>query len=104
MTDAAPLLAKAQRVVFVSVARRDVGLSTAMADIARKVARIEAEVRVIPPGRGGIPGTLVVAADECKADLLVIGAYGRSRGREFFFGSRTDKLLARSNRPILLRH
>ena len=104
VTDAAPLLAKAQRVVFVSVARRDVGLSTAMADIARKVARIEAEVRVIPPGRGGIPGTLAVAADECGADLLVIGAYGRSRGREFFFGSRTDKLLARSNRPILLRH
>jgi nucleotide-binding universal stress UspA family protein len=104
VTDAAPLLAKAQRVVLVSVAKRDEGLSTAMAAIARKVAGIEAEVRVIPPGRGGIPGTLEAAADECGADLLVIGAYGRSRGREFFFGSRTDKLLARTDRPILLRH
>jgi nucleotide-binding universal stress UspA family protein len=102
--DAAPLLAKARRVVFVSVAKRDGGLAACMAATARAVAGIEAEVHVIPARRGGIPEALAVAAEECEANLLVMGAYGRSRGREILFGSCTDKLLARSDRPILLRH
>lgn len=104
VTDAASLLAKARRVVFVSVAKRDGGLAASMASTAREVAGIEAETKVIPPGHGGIPQTLAVAAQECGADLLVIGAYGRSRGREILFGSCTDKLLDHSDRPILLRH
>jgi len=104
VTDAAPFLAKARRVVFVSIAKRDGGLAAAMAATARKVAGIEAEVQVLPANRGGIPDTLAVAAEECRAALLVMGAYGRSRGREILFGSCTDKLLARSDRPILLRH
>jgi nucleotide-binding universal stress UspA family protein len=104
VTDAAPLLAKARRVVFVSVAKRQGGLAAEMTATARKLAGIEAEAQVIPPSRGGIPDTLAVAAEEYGANLLVIGAYGRSRGREILFGSCTDKILARSDRPILLRH
>jgi len=104
VADAAPLLAKARRVVFVSVAKRNDGLGAAMAAAAREIAGIEAEVRVIPPSRGGIPEALAVAAEECGADLLVMGAYGRSRGREILFGSCTDQLLARTDRPVLLRH
>jgi len=104
VTDTAPLLAKARRVVFVSVTKRDDGLSAAMAATARELAGVEAEVRVITPSRGGIADTLAVAADGCGADLLVMGAYGRSRGREILFGSCTDKILARTDRAILLRH
>jgi nucleotide-binding universal stress UspA family protein len=102
--DAAPLLAKAQRVVFVSVAKRDAGLTAAMAEAASEIAGIDAEVHVLPPSRGGVPETLAMAADEHGSDLLVMGAYGCSRGREIFFGSCTDKLLARSGRPVLLKH
>jgi nucleotide-binding universal stress UspA family protein len=102
--DAAPLLAKARRVVFVSVAKRDAGIAAAMTAAARELAGIDAEVRVLPPRRDGIPEALAVAADECGADLLVAGAYGRSRGRQILFGSCTDQLLARTHRPILLRH
>ena len=104
VNDAAPLLAKARRVVFVSVAKHDAGLAASMTATAQAAAGIEPEVHVIPARRGGIPETLAVAAEECGADLLVMGAYGRSRGREILFGSCTDKLLARSDRPILLRH
>jgi nucleotide-binding universal stress UspA family protein len=104
VADAAPLLAKARRLVFVSVAKRDGGLGAAMANTARDVAGIEAEVKIIPPRRGGIPDALAAAGDECGADLLVTGAYGRSRGRQILFGSCTDRLLARADRPILLRH
>jgi nucleotide-binding universal stress UspA family protein len=102
--DAAPLLAKARRVVFVSVAKRDGGLATAMTSHAREAAGIEAEVQVIPPNREGIPDTLAAAAEQCGADLLVMGAYGTSRGRQILFGSRTDHLLARTDRAVLLRH
>jgi nucleotide-binding universal stress UspA family protein len=102
--DAAPLLAQAKRVVFVSVAKRDDGLTAAMAAAGRAVMATEPEVRLIATSRGGIPETLAVAADECEADLLVMGAYGCSRGREILFGSCTDQLLARSDRPVLLRH
>jgi nucleotide-binding universal stress UspA family protein len=104
VTDAAPLLAKARRVVFVSVAKRDGGLAAAMAATAREVAGIEAEVQIIPPTQKGIPDALAIAAEACGANLLVMGAYGCSRGREILFGSCTDKILARSDRPILLRH
>jgi nucleotide-binding universal stress UspA family protein len=104
VTDAAPLLAKARRVVFVTVAKRDNGLADEMAATARQLTGIEAETKVIPEKPGGIPETLAVAAEECRANLLVMGAYGRSRGREILFGSCTDKLLARCDRPILLRH
>jgi nucleotide-binding universal stress UspA family protein len=101
---AAPFLAKARRVVFVSIAKRDGGRAAEMAAAAREVAVINAEVQVIPPGRGGIPDALAAAAEECGANLLVAGAYGRSRGRQILFGSCTDLLLARCNRPILLKH
>jgi nucleotide-binding universal stress UspA family protein len=104
VTDAAPLLAKARRVVFVSVAKRDGGLAAAMTATARELAGITAEAQVIPLTGGGIPDALAAAADACGADLLIAGAYGRSRGREILFGSCTDKLLARSDRPVLLRH
>jgi nucleotide-binding universal stress UspA family protein len=104
VTDAAPLLAKARRVVFVSVAKSDGGsLAAAMAANAKKVAGIEPEVQVIPPTRGGVSEALAAAAEGCEADLLVIGAYGRSRGREILFGSCTDRLLACIDQPILLR-
>jgi nucleotide-binding universal stress UspA family protein len=75
-----------------------------MITAARQLAAIQAEVQVIPPSPGGIPDTLAAAAEHYGADLLVAGAYGRSRGREILFGSCTDKLLERSDRPILLRH
>lgn len=101
---AVPLLAKARRVVFVSVAKRDEGRTDALSATAREVAGMEAEVRVIRASRRGIPEALSAAADECGADLVVMGAYGRSRVREIFSGSCTDTLLDRNDRPILLMH
>ncbi len=103
VTAAAPLLAAARRVVFVSAAKRDDGLTDALGVTARQLAGPAAEVRVIPASRR-IPEALSAAAEECGADLVVMGAYGRSRGREILFGSCTDTLLDRADRPILLVH
>lgn len=101
---AAPLLAKARRVLFVRVAKRDPGFAAEMATTAREIGGIEAEAQFIPASRGSVPDALAAAAEECDASLLVAGAYGRSRGRQILFGSCTDKLLERCDRPILLMH
>ena len=104
VTAVAPLLIKARRVVFVSVGKRDPGLAAEMASTAREIAGIEAEARFVSASRGGVPDALAAAAEECDASLLVAGAYGRSRGRQILFGSCTDKILERCDRPILLMH
>jgi nucleotide-binding universal stress UspA family protein len=104
VTAAAPLLAKARRVVFVSVAKRDDGLTDVLGATARQVAGMAAEVRVVSASRRGIQDALSAAAEECRADLVVMGAYGRSRGREILFGSCTDRLLDCNDRPIFLMH
>jgi len=103
---ATPILAKAKRVVLVSVAERDDGVTDALDDLGRQFAwhGLSAEVRVIPGSRRGIPGALSAAAEECGADLVVMGAYGRSRARELIFGSCTEAVLDGSDRPILLMH
>lgn len=104
VTAAGPLLAKARRVLFVSVAKRDPGLAAEIATTAREIAGIEAEAQFISASRGGVPAALAAAAEECDASLLVAGAYGRSRGRQILFGSCTDKLLEHCDRPVLLMH
>jgi nucleotide-binding universal stress UspA family protein len=38
------------------------------------------------------------------ADAIVMGAYGHSRAREFFFGGVTRELLAQSSIPLFLAH
>nr|WP_246587341.1 universal stress protein [Advenella alkanexedens] len=37
-----------------------------------------------------------------QIDLLVVGAYGHSKIRQFFIGSTTTRLITRSTKPILL--
>jgi nucleotide-binding universal stress UspA family protein len=106
VTAATPIMAKAKRVVFVSIAERDDGVTAALDDLARQFAwnGVATEVRVIPGNRRAIPGALAAAAEECGANLVVMGAYGRSRTRELIFGSSTESVLDGSDRPILLMH
>ena len=104
VTAAAPLLAAARRVVFVSVAKRDDGVTDAMRQVAHQAAGIDVEARVVTPAHHQIPDALAAAAEECAADLVIMGAYGRSRTREVVFGSHTDAVLERIDKPILLKH
>lgn len=56
------------------------------------------------PVRGGAGPTLLEEARERAADMLVMGAYGRSRLREFILGGATHDVLEQSTTPILMRH
>lgn len=51
---------------------------------------------------GEVEATLLGYEQEHDIDLIVMGAYGHSRIRQFFVGSTTTNLLARTRKPLLL--
>lgn len=79
------------------------------AEIARPIAYlayhgIKAEARVITGKARGSGETLMAYAEEQGADLLIMGAYGRSRVREFIFGGATRKVLQEAKMPVFMAH
>jgi nucleotide-binding universal stress UspA family protein len=103
---ATPLLSRAKRVLLTTVAEPDAGGLEALNKLAQQYARdsVQTDVKVIPPNGRKIPDVLSAAAEECAADLVVMGAYGRGRALEFLFGSCTESLMRHSDKPILLLH
>jgi nucleotide-binding universal stress UspA family protein len=103
---ATPLLTHAKRVVFATVGEPDAQASDTLNTLARQSVggNVQTDVKIVPPNGRKIPDVLSAAADECAADLVVMGAYGRARALEFLFGSCTESLMTRSDKPILLLH
>lgn len=105
LSAAMPFLTHAKRVVIASVAETD-----ELAGAAREVAHqlgwngIRADVRILTPDGGDVPHLLSSAAQDCAADLVVLGAYGRSRMHELLFGSFTQAMIQNADRPVLLMH
>lgn len=52
--------------------------------------------------QGTVQEALTEYRNHHEIDLMVMGAYGHSRLREFFVGSQTSKMIARSKVPLLL--
>lgn len=104
-----PLLRLAPRVVLLDGGEREADLEIGWnprfeignylrehsLDVERKAIRTDAE-------RAG--DALLAAAAEADADLLVMGAYGRTRISEWAFGGATRKVLADAAVPLFLRH
>lgn len=103
---AMPLLSQTKRVVFTTVAKPDAEGIEALNKLAQPFQRdnVQTDVKVISPNGRKIPDVLSAAAEECAADLVVMGAYGRARALEFLFGSCTESLMDRSDKAILLLH
>lgn len=104
--DALPLLQHAQHVDIVLVEPETGELSNGSepgAAIAAHLARHGVPVNVQPRPRsfGAVGTQLLLAAEEGGADLIVAGAYGHSRAREWAFGGTTRELLERSRVPVL---
>ena len=65
----------------------------------------DADVARIRPIEGGnIPDSLMAAAGEMDADLVVMGAYGHSRLREWALGGASRHIFSLAERPILVSH
>ncbi len=55
-------------------------------------------------GESSVAKFILAKAEELKADLLVMGAYGHSSLREFLFGSVTKTVLREAEVPLFLYH
>lgn len=103
--DAMPFLVKAKSVVVLSVDPRDNG-HFAGADIATHLAHhgvmVEARHSVAPDVAVG--DELLNMASDLGVDLLVMGAYGRSRLREAVLGGATRHMLRHMTIPVLMSH
>ncbi len=105
VTAAMPLLSKAKQILIVTVAEEQ-GLSDE--EGARLMTSLtwhglNASTRHLRPDRLGAADTLLAAAAEEKA-LLVMGAYGHNRLREWIFGGFTQHVLRGAAVPVLMMH
>jgi nucleotide-binding universal stress UspA family protein len=106
IVDALPLLHKAKDVTIVEIMEREGGRSEATArvhDVAAWLARhgISAS-EVVPETTGHAAEQLDRIAATVGAGLIVAGAYGHSRIREWVLGGVTRHLLGSSDRCVLL--
>jgi nucleotide-binding universal stress UspA family protein len=97
----APLLKGCDQVDVLCVAEKSGGFPAT--DALRYLSRhgVKAELREVPKA-GSTEETLAVEVARLGADLLVMGAYGHSRMREYMFGGVTRYFLEESATPALL--
>ncbi len=105
---ALPLLEEAKEVSVFS-ATEDCALDAARASARNCSAYLKqhgifAESRGLDADKADVAAVLFSEAEAIGADLLVMGAYGHSRLREFVFGGFTREALWDAQIPLLLMH
>ncbi|MBS0470637.1 MAG: universal stress protein [Proteobacteria bacterium] len=107
---ALPLLCAAKKVYIVSACEEGKDESAIRAS-ARSLAihlerhGVEAHIRILDSdGRDPCPAILDTATSELHAGVLVMGAYGHDRAREFVFGGFTRRVLHGAGLPVLMAH
>jgi nucleotide-binding universal stress UspA family protein len=108
LSAALPLLVRADSVKLVLVNPNEMsGLhgDDPGADMALYLARHGVRVEVVVERTHSTAGHVLAAmAMDCNAGLMVIGAYGHSRYREWVLGGVTRELLERTPVPLLMAH
>ena len=106
VTAAAPFLAKAKRIVILTVAEDDRLDRESGARLFATLQRHNAatEAHHVQPGSHGAAETLLSAAAEVGASLLVMGGYSHSRVRELILGGVTAHVLRDASVPVLMVH
>ena len=107
VADAMPILEKAKRVCVLTVTNeKTIDTRRSGAELAKHLARHGVDVvldEVDAKGRS-IGDVFEAHLTYRHANLLVMGAYGHSRIREFILGGATKRMLARPPLPIFLSH
>jgi nucleotide-binding universal stress UspA family protein len=105
VTAAMPFLCKAKHILVVTVAEEQ-GLSDeegARLATSLRWHGLDASARHLQPDPLGAADTLLAAAAAERA-LVVMGAYGHSRMREWIFGGFTRHVLRDAEIPVLMMH
>jgi nucleotide-binding universal stress UspA family protein len=99
-----PFFVDAGHIIFLHVHTRKNSKAKVSDDFKDRFRSIELvpEVRIVHETR--VPDALAAAAYDCGVDLVVMGAYGRSRIVELIFGSITESVLVGLDKPIMLVH
>ncbi len=97
-----PLLSDVEQLDIVTIG----GEGVEAADIALHTARhgIKTEVRVPDCARFDTERVLLETTKSLESDLLVMGAYGHSRLREWMLGGATNYVLDHAELPVLFAH
>jgi nucleotide-binding universal stress UspA family protein len=107
LADAMPLLACARAVdVVVVTTERAKSDEIPGADIAQMLAHhgLKVELQRIAASGSDIANIILNHAADTAADLIVMGAYGHSRLREFVLGGTTRVMLTSMTVPVLMSH
>jgi len=103
--DALPILERAKRVIVFSVNPNDteqISSAEITAHLVLHGVKAEAHHTVAPDLEVG--DALLSSISDYGADMLVMGAYGHSRLREFALGGATRHLLQHMTAPVLMSH
>ena len=102
LADALPFLKEAKQVTLLHVTEADGG-TAGLADTVAFLARhgIKASPDTVSPEHQAVGERIVAAARQKRSGLIVAGAYGHTRIREWAFGGVTRDLLAANPVPCL---
>jgi nucleotide-binding universal stress UspA family protein len=105
VTVAMPLLYAAKQIVILTVAEEKGSSDDESARLTSTLQwhGLNASTRHMQPERAGAADTLLTAAAAENA-LVVMGAYGHSRMREWIFGGFTQRVLRGAEVPVLMMH
>ncbi len=106
LRDAMPLLAKASRVRLLTCSDDKPISQTSITEVLAHLASHEIDAVHVPLQLGGklVGDALQAGAIEHDAGLLVMGAYGHNRLREFILGGATASVLASPRLPLFMSH
>jgi nucleotide-binding universal stress UspA family protein len=107
VADAMPILEKAKRVCVLTVTKeKAIDTRRSGAELAKHLARhgVDVVLDEVEAKGLGIGDVFEAHVTYRNANLLVMGAYGHSRIREFILGGATKRMLARPPVPIFLSH
>jgi nucleotide-binding universal stress UspA family protein len=102
-TAAIPLLQAAEHVVIMSSGPEN-RAGPRSAQLAQYLATFDVEAECVRTRGRAVEREIHEVYREVGADLLVMGAYSRSRMREIFFGGVTEHMLFATNLPVFLLH
>ena len=82
------------------------GRGYSAADIAAHLDRhgLKVAIRPVEPGKRSVSEALLDEIAHRSADLVVMGAYGHSRWREWIMGGTTREMLRNCSVPLLMAH
>jgi nucleotide-binding universal stress UspA family protein len=107
VSDAIPILERAREVSILTVTNeKAISSRRSSSELAKNLSRhgIDVIVEEVDAAGRAIGDVLAAQIESRGADLLVMGAYGHSRFREFILGGATRSILTKPPIPVLFSH